>query len=196
MELSNCRQRVAVDMSFDDLMNERDLCKALNQLAQCYAVNRRARNPLQFHVVNFRGISRVNFDNIPGNNNWDVLLSGDDYEQLFGRWNVRVAERCTRAGREQSVHNWRPGRSQPSQRTLLGIGRTTPSGPRPFADRRTRQNERQTCAEHQSRVRNSAALHGNEKLASGDRDCGAQEKIIANTTTRTATKQHCHPNVW
>ncbi|OUC40159.1 putative tRNA (guanine-N(1)-)-methyltransferase [Trichinella nativa] len=88
MELSNCRQRVAVDMSFDDLMNERDLCKALNQLAQCYAVNRRARNPLQFHVVNFRGISRVNFDNIPGNNNWDVLLSGDDYEQLFGRWNV------------------------------------------------------------------------------------------------------------
>ncbi|KRZ53086.1 Zinc phosphodiesterase ELAC protein 2 [Trichinella nativa] len=88
MELSNCRQRVAVDMSFDDLMNERDLCKALNQLAQCYAVNRRARNPLQFHVVNFRGISRVNFDNIPGNSNWDVLLSEDDYEQLFGRWNV------------------------------------------------------------------------------------------------------------
>ncbi|KRY83142.1 tRNA methyltransferase 10 -like protein A [Trichinella pseudospiralis] len=88
MELSACRQRVAIDMSFDELMNERDLCKALNQLAQCYAVNRRAKNPLQFHVVNFRGTSRVNFNNIPGNNNWDVQLSEEDYEQLFGLWNV------------------------------------------------------------------------------------------------------------
>uniref|UniRef100_A0A914V718 tRNA (guanine(9)-N(1))-methyltransferase n=1 Tax=Plectus sambesii TaxID=2011161 RepID=A0A914V718_9BILA len=58
MASSSCRIRIAVDMSFDHLMSERDLRKSLSQLNFCYATNRRCANPVQFFVTNFNGPSR------------------------------------------------------------------------------------------------------------------------------------------
>lgn len=55
MRNSNCKQRVAIDMSFGELMRPKDVRHLFVQLAHAYAVNRRAENPLQFSVVGFSG---------------------------------------------------------------------------------------------------------------------------------------------
>uniref|UniRef100_A0A5S6QWZ4 tRNA (guanine(9)-N(1))-methyltransferase n=1 Tax=Trichuris muris TaxID=70415 RepID=A0A5S6QWZ4_TRIMR len=88
MESSKCRQRVAVDMSFDSLMSEKDQQKAIRQLAQCYAVNRRAANPLQMYIVSFSGPSRVLFDSVEGNSSWDVLVKSETLITVFGKTDI------------------------------------------------------------------------------------------------------------
>ncbi|CDW58660.1 zinc phosphodiesterase ELAC protein 2 [Trichuris trichiura] len=88
MESSQCRQRVAVDMSFDSLMSERDQQKAIRQLGHCYAVNRRAANPIQMYIVNFCGSSRILFDGTEGNSNWDVLLKSEPLTTVFDKSDI------------------------------------------------------------------------------------------------------------
>uniref|UniRef100_A0A1I7WJ20 tRNA (guanine(9)-N(1))-methyltransferase n=1 Tax=Heterorhabditis bacteriophora TaxID=37862 RepID=A0A1I7WJ20_HETBA len=58
MVLSNCEVHIAIDMSFDNLMSEKDRRRTVQQLNWCYSVNRRAPDPLQFHIVSFDGPCR------------------------------------------------------------------------------------------------------------------------------------------
>lgn len=53
---SHCLQSVAIDMSFEKLMSSKDMQRIFVQLSHCYAVNRRAENPLQLSFVHFTGI--------------------------------------------------------------------------------------------------------------------------------------------
>ncbi|PIO58189.1 hypothetical protein TELCIR_20381, partial [Teladorsagia circumcincta] len=61
MEHSTCKIRVAIDMSFDNLMSEKDCRRAVQQLNWCYSANRRLPEPLQFYITSFEGPSRKVF---------------------------------------------------------------------------------------------------------------------------------------
>ena len=82
MANSKCRQRIAVDCSFDDLMSEKDVKDLSGQLARCYSINRRLEEPVQFHIVAANGDkSQQTIDRLKVLNqgNWDVHMdTGDD----------------------------------------------------------------------------------------------------------------------
>ncbi|XP_043243913.1 tRNA methyltransferase 10 homolog A-like [Amphibalanus amphitrite] len=69
--------QVVIDLSFDDLMTERDLGKCLKQVQRCYAANRRAARPVQFLLTSMDGESRRLMDANDGWQNWDVRIERD-----------------------------------------------------------------------------------------------------------------------
>lgn len=83
MANSTCKLRVVLDFSYDHLMNERGLRKACKQLARCYSLNRRAKNPLQFYVTNFTGKTKEDMQRNEGYINWDVHFHEESYLDLF-----------------------------------------------------------------------------------------------------------------
>ncbi|XP_072943954.1 tRNA methyltransferase 10 homolog A isoform X2 [Epargyreus clarus] len=64
---------VILDLSFDDLMIEKDLCKMIKQILRCYSVNRRSEQPLQFHITSFGKKSKQIISRHNGYENWDGL---------------------------------------------------------------------------------------------------------------------------
>uniref|UniRef100_A0A914MKQ2 tRNA (guanine(9)-N(1))-methyltransferase n=1 Tax=Meloidogyne incognita TaxID=6306 RepID=A0A914MKQ2_MELIC len=86
MEQSNCRINIAVDMTFDELMDERTVRKTISQLAYCYAVNRRVSDPVQFSIVGLTGKAEKIFNSYPSYSNWDVNISNKNLDEL---WNPK-----------------------------------------------------------------------------------------------------------
>ncbi|KAL6739925.1 hypothetical protein Aduo_013322 [Ancylostoma duodenale] len=83
MEQSTCKIRVAIDMSFDDLMSEKDCRRAVQQLNWSYSANRRSPEPLQFYITSFNGLSRKVYDGIESNKNQDISLKSESLDDLF-----------------------------------------------------------------------------------------------------------------
>jgi len=85
---SQCKVKVIIDFSFDDLMSPKDIHKGINQLCRCYAVNRRSGNPVQFYVTSFSGASCDVMKKNNGYENWDVNFSKDHYLTLFNNEDI------------------------------------------------------------------------------------------------------------
>ncbi|XP_054258153.1 tRNA methyltransferase 10 homolog A-like isoform X1 [Macrosteles quadrilineatus] len=85
MAKSNCKLRITLDFSFDDLMTEADIGKCLKQLNNCYCLNRRATNPLQLHVTNFSGKAKIQFDKTTPYKNWDVNFHEANHLEVFSK---------------------------------------------------------------------------------------------------------------
>ncbi|CAI2350191.1 unnamed protein product [Caenorhabditis sp. 36 PRJEB53466] len=83
MAQSNSKQRIALDMSFDDLMIEKDQKRTVQQIGWCYTANRHAPNPFQFHVVGFDGPSRKIYEGNEHNLNQDINLHREKLETVF-----------------------------------------------------------------------------------------------------------------
>ncbi|XP_037093935.1 tRNA methyltransferase 10 homolog A-like [Pollicipes pollicipes] len=83
MTEGGCDVRVVIDLSFDELMTDRDLGKCLKQVQRCYAANRRARRPLQLHLSSMDGRSRVLMDANDGWANWDVHVHREHFRQAL-----------------------------------------------------------------------------------------------------------------
>lgn len=83
MSASKCKLRLALDFSFDHLMNPKDIAKCIKQVQRCYCDNRRATNPLQFHIVHLNGKSREEMSKLTGYENWDVNIHSESYMELF-----------------------------------------------------------------------------------------------------------------
>lgn len=83
MAQSNSKQRIALDMSFDDLMIEKDQKRTVQQIGWCYTSNRHSPNPFQFHVVGFNGPSRKIYDGNEHNLNQDIFLHHEKLETVF-----------------------------------------------------------------------------------------------------------------
>ena len=78
--------RVAIDLSFDNLMNERDMTKLVKQLQRSYAINRRADRPLQLYLTSFGGESEAKLAATgQGYKNWDVNLKSQDLVDIFSK---------------------------------------------------------------------------------------------------------------
>ncbi|KAJ9587939.1 hypothetical protein L9F63_018642, partial [Diploptera punctata] len=83
MSDSSCKVHVAIDLSFDDLMNDKEIGKCIKQLLRCYSLNRRAHNPMQFHITSFDGKSKAEMEKHSGYRNWDVNFHSESYTDVF-----------------------------------------------------------------------------------------------------------------
>lgn len=69
---SSCKLNVTIDMSFDELMIDKDIAKLIKQILRCYTLNRRAAAPVQFSLTNFNGKSLEQMKKHNGYEHWDV----------------------------------------------------------------------------------------------------------------------------
>lgn len=76
--------RVAIDLSFEDLMSERNLQKLLKQVQRVYSVNRRAQHPIQLYLTSFGDKVKSKLDEIKCNyQHWDIYIKTELYSQVF-----------------------------------------------------------------------------------------------------------------
>lgn len=85
MANSTCKINVSLDLSFDDLMIDKDVAKMIKQILRCYTLNRRADAPLQFSVTNFTGKSLQEMKKHNGYEHWDVKFHAEHYSNLFAK---------------------------------------------------------------------------------------------------------------
>lgn len=69
---SGCKLTVTIDLSFDDLMIDKDVAKLIKQILRCYTLNRRASAPMQFSLTSFEGKSKQEMEKHNGYEHWDV----------------------------------------------------------------------------------------------------------------------------
>merc|ERR1739838_172352 len=63
-------QHLAIDCSFNDLMANKDIKKLAGQISWCYKVNRRSREPVQYHLLGVE--DRLSSDLDPSFKKWDL----------------------------------------------------------------------------------------------------------------------------
>lgn len=88
MEESRCKIKVAIDVSLDSHMTEKERAKSLKQLQRCYSLNRRAEAPVQLYLTGMEGSFKQNVAVINGFDNWDVHFSNKGHLDCFGKENV------------------------------------------------------------------------------------------------------------
>lgn len=72
MAESACTLTVTIDLSFDELMIDKDIAKLTKQILRCYTLNRRAASPMQFSLTSFVGKSQSSMEKHNGYEHWDV----------------------------------------------------------------------------------------------------------------------------
>ncbi|XP_043493396.1 tRNA methyltransferase 10 homolog A isoform X3 [Polistes fuscatus] len=72
MAESSCKLTVTIDLSFDNLMIDKDIAKLIKQILRCYTLNRRAIAPLQFSLTSFNGKSKKEMEKHNGYEHWDI----------------------------------------------------------------------------------------------------------------------------
>uniref|UniRef100_A0A915AYW5 tRNA (guanine(9)-N(1))-methyltransferase n=1 Tax=Parascaris univalens TaxID=6257 RepID=A0A915AYW5_PARUN len=85
MSESRCRQRIAIDLSYEKVMNEKQILGTITQLSFCYAANRRAANPTQLAFANFGQSIRTLFLSNKSRTNWDVILEERPLYEAYKR---------------------------------------------------------------------------------------------------------------
>lgn len=83
MSGSTCKQRIVLDMSYDDLMSDKDLCKCSNQILRCYGLNRRMINPMQLYFCSFEGKIKEMMAKHNGSEYWDIKYLKDSFDKVF-----------------------------------------------------------------------------------------------------------------
>ncbi|XP_055710071.1 tRNA methyltransferase 10 homolog A isoform X2 [Phlebotomus papatasi] len=78
---------VAVDLDFDDLMIDKDICKCVKQLLRIYTVNRRSQTPIPLFFTGIKKDGRIHktLERNDGYQNWDVKISHESFLELFDR---------------------------------------------------------------------------------------------------------------
>lgn len=88
MKNSRCKITIAVDLSFDDLMSEKDINKLSQQVQYCYSLNRRAPDPIQLHLTSLGAKTQQRLDHIGDYAGWDINISKESYAEVFGKDNI------------------------------------------------------------------------------------------------------------
>lgn len=78
---------VAIDLSFDDLMTDKDLSSCASQLLRVYTNNRRAKRPIPLHFtgLNEEGKLYEKLQRNDGWRNWDVFPNKKSFMDLFDK---------------------------------------------------------------------------------------------------------------
>lgn len=78
---------VAIDLSFDDLMLDKDLSSCASQLLRVYTINRRAKRPIPVHFtgLNEEGKFYKKLQKNEGWKNWDVIPHKEGFLELFDK---------------------------------------------------------------------------------------------------------------
>ncbi|KAH0999101.1 tRNA methyltransferase 10 homolog A-like [Dendroctonus ponderosae] len=85
MEASPCQTAVCIDLSFDDLMIDKDMAKTVKQILRVYTENRRASAPMQLHLSSFKGRSKEEMERHNGYQHWDIHFHESHYLDIFPR---------------------------------------------------------------------------------------------------------------
>uniref|UniRef100_A0A131YWH4 tRNA (guanine(9)-N(1))-methyltransferase n=1 Tax=Rhipicephalus appendiculatus TaxID=34631 RepID=A0A131YWH4_RHIAP len=88
MEESSCKIRVAIDLSLDSYMTDKEKVKCRKQIQRCYSLNRRSPAPVQFYLTGMAGSFKNSSSNMHGFDRWDVHASDDNHVSCFGKENV------------------------------------------------------------------------------------------------------------
>lgn len=88
MENSLCKIGVAIDLSFDHLMIDKDMGKVIKQILRVYTENRRAKAPMQLHLTNFDGRAKEEMAKHNGYENWDMYFHSESYLEVFPKENL------------------------------------------------------------------------------------------------------------
>lgn len=83
MEDSPCKIGVVIDLSFDDLMINKDMGKVVKQILRVYTENRRSKAPMQLHLTSFKGRCKEEMAKHNGYENWDLHFHNDSYLNVF-----------------------------------------------------------------------------------------------------------------
>ncbi|EZA62676.1 RNA (guanine-9-)-methyltransferase domain-containing protein [Ooceraea biroi] len=83
MAASPCTLTVTIDLSFDELMIDKDIAKLTKQILRCYTLNRRATAPMQFSLTSFTGKSRADMEKHNGYRHWDVSFYTKSYINIY-----------------------------------------------------------------------------------------------------------------
>ncbi|XP_037514804.1 tRNA methyltransferase 10 homolog A isoform X3 [Rhipicephalus sanguineus] len=73
MEESLCKIRVAIDLSLDSHMTDKEKVKCRKQIQRCYSLNRRSSAPVQFYLTGMAGSFKDSSSNMHGFDRWDGL---------------------------------------------------------------------------------------------------------------------------
>ncbi|XP_055615562.1 tRNA methyltransferase 10 homolog A [Toxorhynchites rutilus septentrionalis] len=78
---------VVVDLSFDNMMIDKDVAKCVKQLLRIYTMNRRSERPIPLHFTGIRegGSVEMHLKRNDGYQHWDVKFSNDSFANLFDR---------------------------------------------------------------------------------------------------------------
>ncbi|KRT78444.1 hypothetical protein AMK59_8009 [Oryctes borbonicus] len=83
MDNSPCKTSVVIDLSFDDLMIDKDMGKVIKQILRIYTENRRSPTPMQLYITNFNGRSKSEMEKHNGYEHWDMHFRSEDYLEIF-----------------------------------------------------------------------------------------------------------------
>jgi tRNA (guanine9-N1)-methyltransferase len=80
-------QRIAIDMGFDHLMNDKDVKNLIRQIERCYACNRRSANPFHMVLAGLSGKSQQRLEeSVEGYQNWkNVTFEKSAFQDLFDK---------------------------------------------------------------------------------------------------------------
>lgn len=78
---------IAVDLSFDEMMIDKDVAKCVKQLLRIYTMNRRSERPIPLHFTGIRpgGSVEKHLKRNDGYQHWDVKFSDKPFVDLFER---------------------------------------------------------------------------------------------------------------
>jgi tRNA (guanine9-N1)-methyltransferase len=77
--------RIAIDLSYESLMIEKDIVKCSRQLLRCYTANRRAETPLPLYFTGMKLDTKfyAAMQKNDGFKNWDVQFREESFEHIF-----------------------------------------------------------------------------------------------------------------
>ncbi|KAK6170043.1 hypothetical protein SNE40_018530 [Patella caerulea] len=88
MKDSQCKVRVVIDCSFDNMMTYKDIIHLTQQIQHSYAANRRAQNALQFYVSGINGKLKKRLEGIGDYKGWDIFMKEEGFMSLFDQENI------------------------------------------------------------------------------------------------------------
>ncbi|XP_028407488.1 tRNA methyltransferase 10 homolog A-like [Dendronephthya gigantea] len=81
--------RIVIDMSFEAFMDDTSIKKLLKQVKSCYALNRKAPNPVQLYLTSFAGnIQSITEEIYKEYKNWDIHVQSKGYLDVFKKDDV------------------------------------------------------------------------------------------------------------
>ncbi|XP_044731967.1 tRNA methyltransferase 10 homolog A [Chrysoperla carnea] len=83
MILSKCKTSIVIDLSFDELMSNKDLNKVIKQTLRVYSLNRRSSTPVQLYLTSFNGLIENEIQKHDGYQNWDINFKTESYLSIF-----------------------------------------------------------------------------------------------------------------
>ncbi|XP_049546579.1 tRNA methyltransferase 10 homolog A [Anopheles darlingi] len=87
IDYSQATIEIAVDLSFDSMMIDKDVAKCVKQLLRMYTLNRRAPRPVPLHFTGIvaDGAVQRHLSRYDGYKHWDVKVSSSHFLDLFPR---------------------------------------------------------------------------------------------------------------